>query len=159
MGELRPLEENILNATEVSSDSLRLYFTAKSWIEGDALQQFKRAAALDGVCEAAALPDLHPGRGLPVGAAFLSNGFIHPMLIGSDAGCGMALYQSDMSERKLKKDRFVKTLGDNPAGLLKETAERIMRSGAVEAEPDPEGMLGSIGHGNHFAELLAVDEI
>ena len=37
------------------------------------------------------LPDLHPGRGYPVGAAFFSVGRFYPALVGNDIGCGMAL--------------------------------------------------------------------
>jgi hypothetical protein len=42
--------------------------------------------------QVAAMPDLHPGRGYPVGAAFFSVGRFHPALVGNDIGCGMALH-------------------------------------------------------------------
>lgn len=41
----------------------------KSWIEGAAVQQLETAARLPGICAAAGLPDLHPGKGIPIGAA------------------------------------------------------------------------------------------
>ena len=43
----------------------------KTTPEGSAIQQFECVAALDHIHAAAAMPDLHPGRGYPVGAAFL----------------------------------------------------------------------------------------
>jgi release factor H-coupled RctB family protein len=35
------------------------------------------------------MPDLHPGRGIPVGAAFAFDGVVRPALVGGDAGCGV----------------------------------------------------------------------
>src|SRR5262249_39589298 len=32
--------------------------------------------------------DLHPGRGIPVGACFAVSGRVYPHLVGGDAGCG-----------------------------------------------------------------------
>jgi release factor H-coupled RctB family protein len=66
----------------------RLIASDEVWIEGDAVAQFARVAAMPGCVRAAAMPDLHPGRGIPVGAAFAFAGAVHPELIGGDAGCG-----------------------------------------------------------------------
>src|ERR1700761_369926 len=52
------------------------------WIEGEAVAQFARVAGLAGCVRAAAMPDLHPGRGIPVGAAFAFADVVHPALIG-----------------------------------------------------------------------------
>ncbi len=41
----------------------------KSWIEGDAIRQLEKTAELEGMLSAVGLPDLHPGKGGPVGAA------------------------------------------------------------------------------------------
>src|SRR6267154_1702075 len=68
--------------------SVRLFASAKSWIEGEALRQFHAAAHLEGVRLAVGFPDLHPGKGSAVGAAFVTEGVIYPYLIGSDIGCG-----------------------------------------------------------------------
>ena len=56
----------------------------KSWIEGDAIRQLEKTAELEGMLSAVGLPDLHPGKGVPVGAAFLSKKFIYPYIIGND---------------------------------------------------------------------------
>src|SRR3712207_9065906 len=39
----------------------------------------------------AAMPDLHPGKGAPIGAAMTST-VLYPFLIGSDIGCGIAVF-------------------------------------------------------------------
>jgi len=55
---------NILTETQV-----RLFASSKSWIEGEAVRQLYATAKLDGVRRAVGFPDLHPGKGSPVGAA------------------------------------------------------------------------------------------
>jgi release factor H-coupled RctB family protein len=58
-------------------------------IESAALDQLRAVAALPGCIRAVGMPDLHPGRGIPVGAAFAFRDVLHPGLVGGDAGCGV----------------------------------------------------------------------
>lgn len=58
------------------------------WMEGAAIDQLTRVACLPGCRCAVGMPDLHPGRGIPIGAAFAFEGVLHPSLVGGDAGCG-----------------------------------------------------------------------
>src|SRR4029079_7296762 len=62
-----------------------------SWIESDAVAQCHQVAALDGMVHVAAMPDLHPGKGAPIGAA-MSSTVLYPYLVGSDIGCGIAVF-------------------------------------------------------------------
>src|SRR5512132_1455509 len=59
------------------------------WMEGDAVAQFARVAGERGCVRAVAMPDLHAGRGIPIGAVFAFDGRVVPSLIGGDAGCGV----------------------------------------------------------------------
>jgi release factor H-coupled RctB family protein len=59
------------------------------WMEGDAVMQFARVAGEPGCVRAVAMPDLHAGRGIPIGAVFAFDGRVIPALIGGDAGCGV----------------------------------------------------------------------
>ncbi|MEO5729143.1 MAG: RtcB family protein [Byssovorax sp.] len=59
------------------------------WMEGDAVMQFARVAGERGCVRAVAMPDLHAGRGIPIGAVFAFDGCVIPSLIGGDAGCGV----------------------------------------------------------------------
>ena len=63
-----------LHRTIVPTPSVRLFASAKSWIEGEAVRQLYATAKLEGVRRAVGFPDLHPGKGSPVGAAFVSSG-------------------------------------------------------------------------------------
>src|SRR6476646_4521353 len=85
---------------------VRLFASSKSWIEGEALRQLYAASRLEGMRVTAGFPDLHPGKGSPVGAAFVTDGVIYPYLIGGDIGCGMALFKTDLVRRDAKLDRW-----------------------------------------------------
>ncbi|AKQ68840.1 hypothetical protein A176_005752 [Myxococcus hansupus] len=136
--------------------SVRVIASAQSWVEGEAVRQLEAMARLPGMTLAVGLPDLHPGKGAPVGAAFLSEGFFYPYLVGSDIGCGMGLWNVDLLARKAKPERWAGKLdlegpwaGDTE-GFLQEHG---VKSSGFEAA------LGTVGGGNHFAELQRVDAV
>ncbi|AJE04881.1 hypothetical protein GPICK_09605 [Geobacter pickeringii] len=139
------------------NDRLTLYADSQCWIEGEALRQLERAAGLPGMVRAVGLPDLHPGKGGPVGAAFLSDGLFYPYLVGADVGCGMALFSTDLTMAKAKPERWSKRLhgleeswdGDREAWLGERQA---LGAGFASS-------IGTIGLGNHFAELLTMQKV
>jgi release factor H-coupled RctB family protein len=132
----------------------RIFATANTWIEGEAVSQLERAAALPGMRLVVGLPDLHPGKGIPIGAAFFNDAFLYPELVGSDIGCGMTLVQTDLLARKSKLDAWVRRL-DVMDAAWSATDTRVDVDDAMRVSRG----LGSVGGGNHFAELLAVDSI
>ena len=67
-----------------------------------ALDQLDKTAAYDGMARIVGLPDLHAGNGIAVGAAFWAPDRIWPHLVGSDIGCGMALWETDCLVRKFR---------------------------------------------------------
>ena len=75
------------------SDRACVVASDTTWMEDAALQQLLTTSQLEGMQRVAGMPDLHPGRGYPVGAAFFSTGRFYPALVGNDIGCGMALWQ------------------------------------------------------------------
>ena len=136
---------------------VRLFASPQSWIEGEAVRQLYATARFAGMRSAFGFPDLHPGKGSPVGAAFVTDERIYPHLIGGDIGCGMALFATDLVRRDAKPERWSKLRFDlehpwegSAAGYL---ADCGLASGDFDAA------LGTIGGGNHFAELLAVEEV
>ncbi len=135
------------NITIISSE--------RNWLEQSAVEQLKQVASLPGVSKAVGLPDLHPGK-TPVGCVIITEGILYPHLIGNDIGCGMSMYLTEMECRKLKIDRYVKK------------AEGIIRLQEIELPEEYESILqssplgnslGTIGGGNHFAELQVTDAI
>ncbi len=130
---------------------IKYYHSASTWMEGLAIEQIKLAAGLPGMEAAAAMPDLHPGLAYPVGAAMRSRRIIYPELVGGDIGCGMALFRTGINAGKFKAARFEKRFLNNeftpeitdfPAGW----PDWLRRD------------LGTLGLGNHFAELLEFHE-
>lgn len=129
----------------------------RSWIEQTAIDQLHQSALLEGIERVVGLPDLHAGRGIAVGAAFWSRTHVYPHLVGSDIGCGMALWASDTPARRFKPDATEKRLtgfeapwsGDHEAALAEAGLPTDLMGGA----------LGTIGGGNHFAEILCVDDV
>uniref|UniRef100_A0A6B2LIM6 3'-phosphate/5'-hydroxy nucleic acid ligase n=1 Tax=Arcella intermedia TaxID=1963864 RepID=A0A6B2LIM6_9EUKA len=48
------------------------------------------------------VPDLHPGKDCPIGAACASTDVFYPHLIGNDIGCGMSFYKTTIKSKRLK---------------------------------------------------------
>ncbi len=130
------------------------YYTPSAWIDGRAQAQLNAAVDLAGVTAVAGYPDLHPGRFGPVGAAFLADR-IYPHLVGSDVGCGMSLFALDLPLRKFAADKVSRRM------RRLETVWQGAEGALLEAGLDPAMThgLGSIGGGNHFCEVLAVDSL
>ncbi len=126
--------------------------TEHTWIEGKAIQQLETTARLPGMVRVAGMPDLHPGRGYPVGAAFFSRSRFYPALVGNDIGCGMALWRTGLTAGKLSADKLEKRLGSIDMPLAEDELPQ-------DAPAHFRYALGTIGGGNHFAELQQLDEV
>ncbi len=149
------------NCVKIVSSSVSVIADESLWIESDAIQQLIKTSQLSNIKRAVGMPDLHPGRGYPVGAAFLSQEYIYPALIGNDIGCGMGLWTTDIATHKVKLDRLEQRIGnvensthDLPSDLIQ---ERLGGEHSLYELFIPS--LGTIGGGNHFAELQALDTV
>ena len=143
--------------TALTTTQVRLFASAKSWIEVEAVRQLYATAKLSGVRRVAGFPDLHPGKGTPVGAAFVTEGVLYPHVIGGDIGCGMALFKTDLVRRDAKLDRWAALRFDLEYPWDGFAGDFLAAREIESTEFDP--ALGTIGGGNHFAELQAVEEI
>lgn len=63
------------------------------------------ARTLPDMIHAVAQPDLHPGTKTPVGAIFVSQGWIHPPIIGGDIGCCMAWFKTRLTRSQMEGDK------------------------------------------------------
>lgn len=145
-------------STSINSKvSLRLITSETNWLEGEAIRQLEKTAELPGMIAAVGLPELHPGKGIPVGAVFATEGVFYPYLVGNDVGCGMSLWRTDLQRRKFKQDKWFDRLNlESPLD-----ADEIAYWLELHNIPAGPGdlSLGSIGGGNHFAELQAVERL
>jgi len=105
------------------------------WIEDEAVEHLQQLGLLEGVEAIVGLPDLHQGK-VPVGTTIKVKDRVYPFLIGNDIGCGMALFNTHIKLKKLNLKNIVKRL------------ENTQINGKF-----------SIGSGNHFAEIQAIDKI
>lgn len=162
------------NFIQYINDRVSIIASERLWLEDAAVQQTKTSAQLAGMHRVVGLPDLHPGRGYPVGAAFFSVGRFYPALVGNDIGCGMALWQTDILAGKARLDKIDKQLANLDDVIDAEEREALLRRNPVlqdaidgldaamrEAGLDVAHLrsLGTIGRGNHFAELQAMDQV
>lgn len=147
----------VLGEQSAARARISRFYTSETWIEGRAEDQLAQVAAWPGMVAVAGFPDLHPGRFGPVGAAFLADR-IWPQLVGPDIGCGMALWRLDLPRHRLKIDKALRRLAVLDAGADPEDAASALSAAGIEGLIGPEG-LGSIGGGNHFCEVQAVEEV
>lgn len=132
------------------------FYSPRSWIEGGATQQLETIANLPGVKAVAAMPDLHPGKYGPVGCAMLAER-VHPQFVGANIGCGMGLFQLDSPVRKLRADKTAERLRSLEGPWDGDTAAVLIEAGLNSTAFD--ASLGTIGGGNHFCEVQAIEEI
>jgi len=86
----------------------------------------------------------------------LAEGEFYPHLLGSDVGCGVSLFATELPLAKARPERWSKRLegldepwdGDTTTWLEQRSARPVF----LEA-------VGTVGHGNHFAELVRIEEI
>ncbi|WP_265694520.1 RNA ligase RtcB family protein [Providencia rustigianii] len=145
------------NTLHSVGEHIRYIATESTWIESKAIQQLQITANLPNMVSVVGMPDLHPGRGYPIGAAFFSAKRFYPALVGNDIGCGMSLFQTDIKRTKVNLDKLEKQLSEMtdhaPLEWLDEHVPEFMKSHVFMAS------LSSIGGGNHFAEFQSVDKI
>ncbi len=162
------------NYIQQVANGITLIASNKLWLEDAAVQQLKTTAQLPGMQQVVGLPDLHPGRGYPVGAAFFSTGRFYPALVGNDIGCGMALWQTDVLAAKARPDKLDQQLGNldhaideaewaalaqlEPVlGQQRQALEQALSGAGIDGAAM--ASLGTIGGGNHFIELQVVETV
>lgn len=137
--------------------NIRLIASARNWVVGDAVTQLKRLAELPGVVRVVGMPDLHPGKGAPIGVSVLTRGVVYPHLAGNDIGCGMGLWQTELAAHKQNLEKWAKKLKGLELPWGGDVGERLEAEGVASSPFD--SSLGTIGGGNHFAELQGVERV
>ena len=153
--------------TEILADQAEISPTSIAQLE-------TTARTLPGIVHATGQPDLHPGTKFPIGAVFVSKDWIHPPLIGGDIGCGMAWYKTALSRHQVEEGKGRK-IAEKLRGLEGPWRTQEYRKLWLEQErqfddkcfnsdstyivgEEWDKSIGTIGAGNHFAELQIVEE-
>ena len=142
--------------TALPRGEVRVIASAQTWIEGSAVAQLEKMAELTGMRLAVGMPDLHPGKGSPIGAAFVTDDWIYPALVGNDIGCGIGLWRTGLNG-KPRRDAWAEKLRGLEAPWDGDAAAWREARGVTEAGHDES--LGTIGGGNHFAELQSLETV
>jgi release factor H-coupled RctB family protein len=146
------------NSILVNADPrVHVFASSTSWLEEAALQQLTHLANRNGITAVAGMPDLHPGHHGPVGCAALAKGIVHADVIGTDIGCGMQFWSLDVAERSLNLDKLVQRFSALEGAWAGDCIAEL--EAASINTPAHAYTLGTIGGGNHFCEVQAIEEI
>lgn len=179
-------DDTMLSSLSLSAPTIRI-IASDSYIDPIASEQLSTTASrLKGIIAAVGMPDLHPGgsAGFPIGATIVSHeNMIYPPLIGGDIGCGMGLYRTNIrtsasgkegesASRKLaarirgiEGEYSPANAGDESTGGSAGVKNWLESAGVSEESlltplfEENIDSLGTIGGGNHFAELQAIHEV
>ena len=133
------------------------HFFKNTPVEGNAIEQLQQTAKLPGMKEAVGMPDLHFGKGCPIGASFLTDGIIYPYLVGNDIGCGMTFAQLDLKSHKVKRDKIVRQLGFLEGAYDGDISD-LEEKHKIKLDQFPLS-LGTVGGGNHFCEIQSIESV
>ncbi|KAK4687550.1 release factor H-coupled RctB family protein, partial [Tremellales sp. Uapishka_1] len=160
------------SSTASTAPALVTVLAAQSAIAPDAYTQLKGCSHLPGMAHCFGMPDLHPGGKTPIGAVFQTTGRLYPDLIGGDIGCGMTVFRTRLTKEQVegkKAERLAGMLtkqtmecGMEGRRKVKEEIKRLCLGDPNDLFEDVDqwdDMLGSIGSGNHFAELQLVSHL
>ncbi|MFG1617938.1 RNA ligase RtcB family protein [Nonomuraea wenchangensis] len=134
--------------------TVTVFASPTSWIESDAVAQCHQVAALDGMMHVAAMPDLHPGKGAPIGAA-MTSAVLYPFLVGSDIGCGIAVFPIKL--RRVVPEKLAARFPDlDRVPDADDPAWDVVKGGIPAGHVEG---LGTVGRGNHFVELARIGTV
>lgn len=130
----------------------------ESYVDPEAVKQLKAIAGLEGVVAAMGMPDLHPGNRFPIGCAIAAHG-VYPALIGTDVGCGIALYRLAAKPSRFIPSKIASKLRGLDDPWDGDTSAWLAERGVHKESAFDKSSLGTVGAGNHFAEICIVEEI
>lgn len=130
---------------------------ASVWMEGAALAQLEKSLSLPGAVAAFGLPDLHPGKGIPIGCCLVTEGGFYPHLAGNDLGCGMMASHLSIQANRLRPEKLARQKWLQKPADTSALAQVMGRRPALADLGACEHCFGTIGGGNHFAEILEIE--
>ncbi len=93
------------------------YVAEGTHVETDALDQLRNAARLPSVVKAVAMPDIHVGYGVPIGAVVAATDIVSPAAVGYDINCGMRIVTTPLEHGDVDPVKMAETIRrDIPLG-------------------------------------------
>ncbi|MEV6592161.1 RtcB family protein [Streptomyces acidicola] len=157
-------------------------WTDPASVEDVAMQQLRNVATLPWIKGLAVMPDVHYGKGATVGSVIAMQGAVCPAAVGVDIGCGMSAVKTsltandlpgDLSRLRSKIEQAIpvgRGMHDSPVdpgrfhglgaagwddfwGRFEGVAEAVKFRHERATK-----QMGTLGSGNHFAEVCISDE-
>jgi release factor H-coupled RctB family protein len=135
-------------------------YANKSYVSYDAVKMLNNTVnRLTDIKYAYGMPDLHAGGFCPIGVSIWTNNIIYPSLIGTDIGCGMSLFSTNIN-KSYNFSKFGKKIKSIDYSCVN-NGTRIIKKEMLENIKSMEynHKLGTIGNGNHFCEIQIVNKI
>ena len=153
-------------------------------IEDSCVEQIKNLADLPFIHKwVACMPDVHTGKGMPIGGVIATKGVIIPNSVGVDIGCGMNFIDTDIDAADIKElktgngtgvqaivggfmrnipvgtERYKKARPCASIDKAKEELDKYqMDEELIPLLDDGYFQVGTLGGGNHFVELQEDDK-
>lgn len=134
-------------------------------LEQGALDQFESAMSQPFAVRGALMPDAHTGYSLPIGAVIATEGVVVPAWVGYDIGCGMCAIPTTFESGEVRRNAqaiFEAIYAAVPVGFKHNSSDSewdglncfpITNRMREIFSRDGLRQLGSLGGGNHFAEV------
>ncbi|SES72948.1 RNA ligase RtcB family protein [Thorsellia anophelis] len=154
-------------AVRAIQSNVAIIANQSTWIDETSVDQLVQCASLPNMQKVIGMPDLHPGRTYPIGAAFLTHDYVYPALIGNDIGCGMGIWQTDILTHKFKLSKALNHLSNLESALSETdileycTTDDISNQlfQLLKSQNITYYGLGTIGRGNHFVEIQKIETV
>ena len=157
--------------TETTAGAKVRQWLAEARVGSKVRENIERLARSEDVQHVVVLPDVHLGRLINNGCVAATADLIYPQAVGSDIGCGLSAIAFNGTAGIIKDDRnartIIKLLYQHVPALKQSSAqvlpENLVRSALShetlikESLRDGAWQLGTLGCGNHFAELQQDD--
>jgi len=119
------------------------YVAEGTHVESQALEQLRNSARLPSVVKAIAMPDIHVGYGVPIGAVVAATDIVSPAAVGYDINCGMRIVTTPLDRADVDPAAMAQTIRrDIPLGEGKRNVKmheddfRLVLEYGVEALKD-----------------------
>ena len=120
----------VIEGNEKHTHPIKVWLRPEEELEAKCLEQAQNLASLPFVHPWIALmPDVHVGKGMPIGGVLPAEGVVIPNAVGVDIGCGMAFLETNVEAAALRQAMT------NHGTLLQGIVGEVLRNIPVGKKP------------------------
>lgn len=142
-------------------DGAKVVIVGDRFSQHDAHDKLYQLSRMPHVQKVFGMPDLHMALPCPVGTSVHVTNHIYPKLIGDDIGCGVSFFRLRETVADIPDAETLANLLQTKFADTRVSHARLqeLRASFGFHEDTYDEHLGSIGGGNHFAELQRIDQL